>query len=429
MKRTGTIIALLLVIASTGWAQPRAGAPLTLADARRQALANHPKIHAARLRAEAANQAIGEARSAYFPMISVNVTSVGAQQASAIAAGGLATSSLANRFASGFVGSQLLTDFGRTQSLSATAALNATAQEQRVDDVRAVVLLEVSAAYYQTLAADAVLTVAQSDLDAKRLLGRQVAALAKSELKSTLDVSFAAVAVSEAELALSRAESAAAGARARLAAALGDPGSTSYVLTDEPLPDALPTNPQDDIDEAMRSRPALVALKASRDAALQFATAERRLSLPSVNVLAAAGTLPSHDERLRSTYGAAGLNVNVPVLTGGLFAARRTEAALRAEAASKDVDDLMMTVSRDVRVAWLEASNAFMRLDVTARLVDQADTTLRLARLRYDAGFTSIIELTQAQVSQTSAHIEAAKAKYEYLDRRASLDFVVGRLR
>jgi len=147
---------------------------LTLGEAKRLALANHPKVRAASLRAEAAVQGVGAARSAYFPTFSVNVTSVGAQQASAIAAGGLATSSLANRFASGFVGTQLLTDFGRTQSLSANATLTAAAQEQRVDEVRAAVLLEVAQAYYETLSADAVLSVARTDLDAKQLLARQV---------------------------------------------------------------------------------------------------------------------------------------------------------------------------------------------------------------------------------------------------------------
>ena len=427
MIRSCALTIILMSVTPPCRAQSVAPAPLTLADAKRQALAHHPRILAARLRAEAAAQVVSEAQSAYFPTVSVNVTSVGAQDATAIAAGALPISGLATRVAAGFVATQLVTDFGRTRNLSATASLNATAQGQRVNDARAAVLLEVSDAYYQTLAADAVISVARSDLDAKQLLARQVAALARSDLKSTLDVSFADVAVSEAELVLSRAESAGDAARARLTAALGDAVPVSYVLSDEPLPTQLATDPQPDIDEATASRPALAALRASREAAVHFATAEKRLALPSVNLLAAAGALPSHDDRLRGSYGAAGINVSVPVLTGGLFAARRTEAALRAEAASRDVDDLAMTVARDVRVAWLEASDAFLRLDVTARLVQQADRTLRLARTRYDAGLTSIVELTQAQLSQTSARIEAAKAKYEYLERRALLDYVVGR--
>jgi outer membrane protein len=416
---------MLAFVAAT--AQAQTSEALTLASAKQRALATHPRILAARLRAEAAAEVVNEARSAFFPTISASATGVEAADGTAIAAGALQTSSLSDRFAVGFVASQLMTDFGRTQHLTTSASMTATAQAQRLEDTRSAVLLEVSRAYYEALSADAVLNVARTDLDTKQVLARQVAALARSELKSTLDVSFADVAVSEAELALSRADSAVAAARARLAAAIGDPGTVAYQLADETLPSELPADPQAVIDEATRLRPALSALRASRDAALQFATAEKRLAFPLVNFLATAGSLPSHDARLQGSYSAAGINVSVPVFTGGLLQARRTEASLRADAASKDVDDLTMTVGRDVRIAWLQAADAFKRLDVTARLVQQADTTLRLARVRYDAGLTSIVELTQAQFSQTSAHIEAAQAKYEYLDRRALLDYVIGR--
>ena len=420
------MVVVSALLAGTAHAQTT-GIPLTLAAARQRALATHPRIAAARLRAEAAAQVVNEARAPLFPSVTASATGVEAADGTAIAAGALATSSLSDRFATGVVASQLITDFGRTRHLTASASFAATAQQQRLEDTRSAVLLEVSRAYYEALSADAVLSVARTDLDTKQLLARQVSALARSELKSTLDVSFADVAVSEAELALSRADSAVSAARARLAAAIGDSGTITYQLTDEALPPNLSPDPQTDIDEAARLRPALAALKASRDAARQFATAEQRLAWPSANVLAAAGVLPSHDARLQDSYSAAGINVSVPVFTGGLLLARRTEASLRADAASKDVDDLTMTVGRDVRIAWLQAADAFKRLDVTARLVEQANTALRLARVRYDAGLTSIVELTQAQFSQTSAQIEAAQAKYEYLDRRALLDYVVGR--
>ena len=71
---------------------------------------------------------------------------------------------------------------------------------------------------------------------------------------------------------------------------------------------------------------------------------------------------------------------------------------------------------------------AFRRLDVTARLVHEADQALRLARVRYDNGLGSIVELNQAQLSQTSAQIEAAGARYDYLSRRAALSYTTGTL-
>jgi outer membrane protein len=44
------------------------------------------------------------------------------------------------------------------------------------------------------------------------------------------------------------------------------------------------------------------------------------------------------------------------------------------------VQDLSVKISEQVRLAWLEADTAFRRLDVTARLVAEAEQALRLAQ-------------------------------------------------
>ena len=121
--------------------------------------------------------------------------------------------------------------------------------------------------------------------------------------------------------------------------------------------------------------------------------------------------------------------MTIPVWNAKLYAARQSEAQFRAEALDRDVDDLTVQISEQVRVAWSAANTALRRLDVTARLVAQVEQSLRLAQVRYDNGLGSIVELNQAQVSQVSAEIAAAGAKYEYLSRRAGLAFVMGALR
>jgi outer membrane protein len=68
-------------------------------------------------------------------------------------------------------------------------------------------------------------------------------------------------------------------------------------------------------------------------------------------------------------------------------------------------------------------------MDVTARLLDQATRALHLAQARYDLGLGSIVELTQAQLSQTSAEITSASAKYEYQIERSKLDYASGAMR
>ena len=195
------------------------------------------------------------------------------------------------------------------------------------------------------------------------------------------------------------------------------------------MPAPLDPNAETLRQQALKQRPDLAALQANRDAAQHFAQAEKDLNRPTVGLMGVAGVLPDTDPRLKGNYSAAGFNVNIPILNGRLFSARRTEAELRAQAAEKDVEDLSVQISEQVRLAWLEANTAFRRLDVTARLMAEAEQALRLAQTRYGIGLGSIVEVNQAQLSEVSAEIAAASAKYDYLSRRAALAFVTGALR
>jgi outer membrane protein len=404
-------------------------ATMTLAQAQEIAVRNHPHIASASLTAQAGESAVKEVEAAKYPTLSGNVTGIGAEPNAAVSAGAITTSSLYSRAATGILATQLLTDFGRTSSLEQSAKLRNASQNQNVTNARAQVLVSVQQTYYQALASESVLTVAQATLDLRNVTLRQVTALAQSALRSTLDVSFAQVNVSQAELDLFHAENDAKASHARLSAAMGYDRDQPFTLTDEALPPPLDPDVDALIQRAMRERPDLAALQLNRDALDRFADAEKRLRNPTITAAAVAGVAPVHDDRLSESYSAAGVNVSIPILNGGLFKARRQEAELHAAAASKDAQEVALQIARDVRVAWLDANDAFRRLDVTARLVAEANEALRLAQARYDNALGSIVELNQAQLNQTSAEIAAASAKYEYLSRRSALDYEMGVLR
>jgi outer membrane protein len=120
--------------------------------------------------------------------------------------------------------------------------------------------------------------------------------------------------------------------------------------------------------------------------------------------------------------------LEVPVLNGGLFRARRNEAEARAEAARQTARDVSIRIARDVNVAYLAAVNAHQRLNLTAQLLEQADQSLKLAQARYDLGLGTIVELSQAQLNVTRAQIAQASALFDYQAQRASLDYQAGNL-
>jgi outer membrane protein len=418
---------LLMLLAAPAAAQdpPR----LTLQQAEQIALQNHPLIQASQYGALAAHEIVREARAPYFPSAFGSITGAEAETGSRIAAGGLNNPIIYDRFAAGVSVGQLLTDFGRTHALVQSFSLNAQAQDAGVVSRRADVLLDVDRAYFNVLRAQAVQRVAQDTVRARQLVVDQVSALAASNLKSSLDVSFAKVNLSEAQLLLAQAQGDVQGSLADLATALGGVQLPAYTLAEEPLPQALPADSAPLVVEALRDRPEIAAERFNAQAAMKLADAEHDLFLPSIAAVGSFGVTPYHQAGINDRYAAVGVNVNIPLTNGNLFAARHAEALFKAQAESQRVRDVENRVSRDVQVAWLNASTAFQRLGLTDQLLDQATQALDLAQQRYNLGLSSIVELSQAQLNKTQAELAQASAKYEYQAQRATLRYQIGALR
>ncbi len=403
------------------------GPPWTLKQAQDFALAHHPEIQAAELRAQAAGAAIQEARSAYLPQVLATATAAAADPTTRIAApAGLNNPAVFQRESNGLLLSQLVTDFGRTTSLTASARFQADAANQSAEAVRERVMLDVSQAYFGVLGAKALLKVAEETVADRALLLDRVSALAKAKLKSSLDVSFAEVALGESRLLLLRAQDDLQTAYARLATALGVRDAAPRQLVDEPLFPVPPENVEELVRAALDARPDLKAARAQSEAALRFASAEKAAQYPVVSAVGAVGFSPYRDDRLTSTYSSAGVVVSVPLFTGGRLSSRAAQARLQAGAFEKTLDDAENRVGRDVRVAWLAARTAYQAMEVTRATLESATRALELAQSRYDLGISSIVELSQAQLQKTQADIADAAARYEYQRRRADLDYQLG---
>ncbi len=402
---------------------------LTLADARRIALANNPRISAAALTAAAAHQRPAQYRASYAPSLTASFTGVGADAGSRLAAGGLNNPVVYNRLGSGVTIGQMITDFGRTGNLLAGAKLHAEAQDQATVANRADVLLETSRAYFNVLRTMAVAKVADQTVAARQLVVDQVTALAKSQLKSTLDVSFAEVNLASAQLLQSQARNDLSAAQAELAAAMGVPGESGFNVAEEPMPDPLPDHVAPLLQAALQERPELRDLRLEQSSAQRLVKAEHALYYPTIGVGGTAGFVPSGDQAIPGRYGAIGLNVSIPIFNGGLFKARESEAELNAQAASQKVRDIENGIMRDVRVAFLNATNALDRVSLTERLLKQAQLAQDLAQTRYNLGLGSIVELSQAELNLTTAQIANTSARYDYQAQRVLLDYQVGVLR
>jgi outer membrane protein len=404
-----------------------AGTPLTLAQAEAIALKNNPQITIGKLRALVAQQYVRESRSALMPNANLSLTGVDANPGSRLTAGFLNNPILFPRAAGGASVNQLVTDFGRSINLLSSSEFAAKAEDQNAAATRAGILLAVDQAFYNSLDTQALVRVAEETVEARQTLVDKVQALAQAKLKSDLDLSFANVELARAKLLLLEARNNFQAALAGLSAVLGYPAEQNFQLVEEtaaltpPAPDMQPL-----IQQALRQRPEIQALRFEVESAQKFGNAEHDLWRPTVNALGVVGNTPVRDDHITPNwYGAVGVNINIPIFNGFLYNARGKAADLQTEVNRQKLIDLQNSISRDVRISWQDTNRAYERLSVTQQLRQQASLALDLAQARYNLGLGSIVEFTQAELQKTEADIADTDATYQYRMSQMVLAFAI----
>ncbi len=402
---------------------------LTQSEAEKMALANNPRIRISQLIARVQHEAVRERRADELPNLNGNVTGVAAEEASRISSGSLTSSRLLNHAGGGIQLSQLITDFGRTGNLIASAKLQEKARLSDAEASREDIVLATDRVFFGVIEAQETLKVAQQTVSARQTLTDQVSALASAKLRSELDLDFAQVNLSQAKLLVLDAQNNLDAQKAALASVLGFDQQTDFNLIDDStvLPPLAP-DANALIAEATQNRPDLKALRFTEQAAQKFTKAQRDQKLPALSALGIVGGTPAGSSTYFNAnwYGAVGANLAVPIFNGFRYSAQATEASLQAQAAAERTRLLRDEVVRDVRTAWLAANTALQRVTVTAELLKQANTALDLAQTRYDLGLSSIVELSQAQLQQTQAAIGNANARAQYNVSISAISFQTG---
>jgi outer membrane protein len=402
---------------------------LTRAQAEQMALKNNPRISVSKLLAMAQHEVVREARSAELPTANGNITAEKALDASRISAGSLTASRLLTHAGAGASVTQLITDFGRTHNLVLTQKLQERAANANALATQEEIILATDQAFYDALTAQAVLQVAKQTVATRQATESQVNQMTQNKLRSTLDLSFADVNLSQSQLFQLDAQNNADGTMATLDAVLGLDHEATYDLVDDSAQANAPPADYDQlVQSALAQRPDLQARLLGQQSAQKFARAQWDQLLPSISALSTIGSVPIRTDQyyVSNWWGAVGVNLDIPIFNGFLYSSEAKEAAYRSRADAERTRDLRDQIVRDVRTTWLQANTAYQRIGVTAQLLKEANLSLQLAQTRYQLGLSSIVELSQAQLQQTSAAIDNTNAQYQYRLGLATLNYQIG---
>jgi len=378
---------------------------ISLDQAESIALRQAPVLGRAYFDTQAAKQVVREARSGLFPQVVGDVTAVGTNATNIRlgASGALNQPLILNRQSNGINISQLIFDFGRTLNLTAAAKFQALSKAQQQELVKAQVLLQVDRTYFNVLKAQALLDVADQTVTSREAVYDQIAALAKSKLKSDLDQTYARANLEEAKQLVLQATNAVEVAYAELSDAMGFGAVEKFSLSDPPLFKFPEETVGLLVSKALQIRPEVVALRDEVNGAQRQAAAEMEARFPKIEALGSAGRTTVGNSSVLGNYAAAGIDVEVPLWTGGLLSARYNEATLRASAQQKSLEQEKNQVVKEVNSSWFDAFTALKNIGVAEQLAASAQQALELADAEYRVGQTSIIELSQAGLLQLAA--------------------------
>ena len=401
---------------------------LTLEQAVRQALSEHPVLRQAELDIGSAELRVQRARSSRFVQIDAGGLAKRGLSGSAnlFGLGGLAASPEPEGMAFSANVYHDILDFKRTKYESEARRAEVEYFTQTLLAEQAKLILQVQHAYYAGLKARMQIGPAQVAVEERTLATRQAEALHHAQLGSKLDWNLAEALLSQARLDVARAKDTNRQALARLNTAMGEKTTQDYALQEPEIPAGSAEPLQALLAESMESRPELAALEARIRAGEQWVRRAKREKYPRIMGLFSGGWTRFAELTLsRLLFG--GFGIQLPLFTGGRLEADIEGTKLALEKTRAVREELLRAVGLQVTEAHSALIAALESYRSAEQAVGPAREAEKLARIRYKNELAARLEWTMAQTALAVAENARGQALCNYKIAGAELDFAVGR--
>ncbi len=385
---------------------------LTLDLAVKLALQHHPSLRAAEATTDAANAALRQARSNYFPALSLSASTTRTEGAFVFNPSFPPRDQKYTNYSTSFALQQTLYDFGKT---GGRVAANANLHEASAFDYQATrnnVIANVQLVYLNYLQAEQVVTVNQVTVAQTEQHRVQAEAFHSVGKRPQFDVTKAEVDVANAKVNLIRSRNQAQLAKVQLENAMGVHPSTNYSVSGNFAIAPFATNLDSAQALAQTARPDLRSAWARFRATEANVAAVWRQHLPTLS-LTGNYIWSAFDFPLFSRWNA-GVTLSLPLFQGFAVNAQVQQARASVDFSRANIEVLIENVRLEVEQSYLEMKEAEERITATAKLVELSQQNLKLAEARYNSGVGSAIEITDAQVTLSNARITHIQAQYDY---------------
>jgi outer membrane protein TolC len=117
-----------------------------------------------------------------------------------------------------------------------------------------------------------------------------------------------------------------------------------------------------------------------------------------------------------------GLKISIPIFDGFARSARIEQARLRLQQTQNDIENLKLTIDKDVNQGLNDYRTALETLDNQKRNIDLAQLVYNQAKLKYEQGLGSTLEISSAQNDLQAAQSNYILSLYDAIN--AKVDFL-----
>lgn len=388
--------------------------PITFRDAIQRVVDTSPTLQEYRARIGEATAKIREAQTPAYPTATFDAGYIRLDPAQTINLGGGAVAlSVPDNYNLALTLKQAILSFGRLKwgSLAAQLGERATREEYRAQ--LQTQMAEAADAYINVLLAAEEVVISRKQLASRETSLRDAQALFRSGTVARFDTMRAASEVSQAQQDLLVAENQARLAKARLATLMDLPPDTNLQL--EPLGEATP--PPTDIEagrqRAQDQRPEILALRWAVEASQARVRFEASQNKPMFGLQASGYSRNATGFALGEQWNTS-LFLSVPLYDGGIAEARTRGAREVVKQLEAKLHSVRRDINLDVEKAWLDLHTRWKRIGVATVNLEQAEEAARVARVRYNSGVSTSVELLDTETSLTRARQLLASARFLY---------------
>jgi outer membrane protein len=406
------------------------GKLLTIEDAVRIGLENHPRIKSASERIGSQEAVLGQQMSAYYPTVSLNNRYQTSQSSTS---GGSDEASESYSSQASF--NMTLYNFGKREGNVQAARETLNAFKQDYATTNQDVVLAIKQAYYIYLGSQEVVRVRQETVRSRDLLVRQARGFYEVGTRARIDVARAEANLFSAQADLIAAENAVKIAWVTLRNAMGSPRLPEQPVAADSPEVELSMNLAGARNIAFDSRTELKSFEALRKASDELIATARRGHLPDLLFDASYGRRHVSNEQvngrtlntfpLQPTW-SVGLSFNIPIFDGFRTTHRIEETLHNYYNIRAQEEDRRQQIALEVEQSYLRVVELQERIKATDSAARAAKENLDLAQGRYQVGVGSIIEVTDAETLYTDAQTTYIRTIYEYKIADAQLARAMG---